>query len=244
MAVTENDFSGQVAVVTGGAKGIGRACVEAYLQRGAKVAVISRTQAELEAMAKQLGVGERLYIAKGDVSDEKAVASFFEETEERLGRVSILINNAAVVVMKLVDQMSVEEWDQAMAVNVRGVFLCSRELFQRRKKDGGKASIVNISSLAGIRATDKFPGFSSYAASKFAVVGLTECLAAEGAALGIRTNCIAPGAVDTELLRRAAPHLKTQTTPQDIAQSVLFLTDETRAGKINGTTLELFTNQK
>lgn len=240
MAGTEKRFAGKVVVVTGGAKGIGRGCVEAFLKEGAKVAVISRTQAELEQIAKELGV----LISAGDVSNERTVEAFFNEVEKKLGPVNIVVNNAAIVLSKLVADMSVADWDQVMAINVRGVFLCSRELFRRAQKAPRPASILNISSLAGIRATDKFPGFSSYAASKFGVVGLTECLATEGKAIGVRANCIAPGAVDTELLRSAAPHLKTETTPQDIANSVLYLSDETLAGKITGTTLEIYSNIK
>ncbi|NBX81882.1 SDR family NAD(P)-dependent oxidoreductase, partial [bacterium] len=127
-------------------------------------------------------------------------------------------------------------------INLTGTFLCAQEFFRCAKEKPGKRSIVNISSLAGIRGTEKFPGLSSYVASKFGVVGLTEALAVEGKALGVRVNCIAPGAVDTEMLRKAAPQLKADAMPADIAKIVVFLSDPEQSGVVSGSTVELFTN--
>jgi NAD(P)-dependent dehydrogenase (short-subunit alcohol dehydrogenase family) len=154
--------------------------------------------------------------------------------------VKFLVNNAATFHVTPVPQLSVEAFDEVMAVNVRGTFLCARELL-RHPVDGG--AIVNISSLGGVRRTEKFPGLAAYVASKFAVVGLTEALAVESIKLGVRTNAIAPGAVNTEMLREVAPHLRTSTEPEDIANSVLTLCDGTLSRRINGSLLEIYSNE-
>lgn len=238
-------FSNKVIVVTGAGKGIGRATAVAFAHAGASVAIGSRTLSELEAVKSEILKsisGAKVFAMVFDVSDEKSVSTFFDQTESALGSVDVLVNNAAILINKKIVDAQVSDWDKAMGVNVRGMFLTSRELFRRCEKNKKGGSIVNISSLAGIRGTDKFPGFSSYVASKFAVVGLTESLAVEGRTLGIRANCIAPGAVNTELLRREAPHLKTKTEPGDIAKNILFLADENESGSLSGSVIEVFSN--
>lgn len=238
-------FSNKVIIVTGSGKGIGLSTALQFALEGGAVALASRTGKELEA-AKNLilkAVPEsRVFTQVTDVSQEKEVEALFEGVEKTFGSVDILVNNAAVLINRKILSMSAGEWDQAMAINVRGIFLCSREFFRRCEKHGKGGSIVNISSLAGVRGTEKFPGFASYVASKFAVVGLTESLAVEGNTLGIRANCIAPGAVNTALLRREAPHLKTKTQPQDIAKTVLFLADAQESSSLNGSLIEVFSN--
>jgi 3-oxoacyl-[acyl-carrier protein] reductase len=129
-----------------------------------------------------------------------------------------------------------------MRINVRGSFLCAKEAFKHMKVGKRGGSIVNISSLAGIRGTEKFPGLSSYTVSKFAVIGLTESIAVEGKPHGIRANCIAPGAVKTRMLKEAAPELKTTTKPEDIAKTVLYLCDDTWSGHLTGSLVEVFSN--
>src|SRR5690606_24382138 len=141
-----------------------------------------------------------------------------------------------------IEDQSLEDWERVMAVNVRGPFLCSREAFRRMKAEKKRGTIINVSSLSGIRGVEKFPGLSSYVTSKFAVTGLTESLAVEGKDYGIRVNCVAPGAVDTLMLKGAAPHLKTKTTPEDIAKIILFLADESQSGSLNGAVMEVHSN--
>lgn len=238
-------FSNKVILVTGAGKGIGRASALLFATEGASVVLTSRTLKELEETKNLIQKADpkaKVLVKACDVSEEANVVALFQEAEKNLGSISVVVNNAAVLINKKVQEMSAADWDKAMAVNTRAVFLCSRELFRtcERSKRGG--SIVNISSLAGVRGTDKFPGFASYVASKFAVVGLTESLAVEGKVLGIRANCIAPGAVNTELLKREAPHLKTNTQPEDIAKQILFLADDTQSGALNGSVIEVFSN--
>lgn len=231
----------QIAMITGGAKGIGRACAEAFLKEGAKVSLISRSAQELEATSHallKLSPG-KLTTFCGDISNPSTVEQWFQKTQTELGTPSALVNNAAIFINKSVKDQSLEEWEQVIRINLTGSFLCAREFFKIAKI---KSAIVNISSLAGIRGTEKFPGLSSYVASKFAIVGLTEALAVEGKALGIRVNCIAPGAVDTEMLRQAIPSMRAKAIPSDIAKLVLFLCDETRSNIMTGSTLEVFSN--
>jgi NAD(P)-dependent dehydrogenase (short-subunit alcohol dehydrogenase family) len=238
-------LKGRVAIITGGGKGIGAATARLFADSGAKVVIVSRTRSELESVAASIesrhGKGACL-LETMDVSDESAVRRLFERTERELGAPSILINNAAIFTRAEIEAHTAEDWDRVMAVNVRGPFLLSREAFRSFKKAGQGGSIVNLSSLAGIRGTEKFPGLASYVTSKHAMVGLTEALAVEGRPHGIRANCVAPGAVDTEMLRQAAPHLKTQTRPEDVARILLHLSDPEQSGALNGSVIEIFSN--
>ncbi|MFO1162604.1 MAG: SDR family oxidoreductase [Reyranellaceae bacterium] len=238
----ENFFENGVALVTGAGRGIGKACALRFAERGADVAVVSRTPAELERARDEIQAktGRRVLALTGDVSDEASVAAVFRATRDQLGPVKFLVNNAATFHVAAIPQLSVEAFDEVMAVNARGTFLCARELLRHPVADG---AIVNISSLGGVRRTEKFPGLAAYVASKFAVVGLTEALAVESIKLGIRTNAIAPGAVNTEMLRQVAPHLRTSTQPEDIANTVLMLCDGNLSRRINGSLVEIYSNE-
>jgi NAD(P)-dependent dehydrogenase (short-subunit alcohol dehydrogenase family) len=136
--------------------------------------------------------------------------------------------------------MDVETWDRVIAVNLRGTFLCCREAFRIMSEQKGGV-IVNISSLSGVKGVEKFPGLSAYNVSKSGVAGLTEILAVEGKPYNIRVCAVSPGAVDTEMLRQAAPHLKAGMTPEDLADILLFIVDDT-GRMLNGSNIELFTN--
>lgn len=238
----ENSFQDGVALVTGGGRGIGKACALRFAELGADVAIVSRTRDELERAGHEIEArtGRRVLPVTGDVSDEASVARFFRAAREQLGPVKFLVNNAATFHVAAVTELAVGAFDEVMAVNARGTFLCSRELL-RHPVAGG--AIVNISSLGGVRRTEKFPGLAAYVASKFAVVGLTEALAVESIKLGIRTNAIAPGAVNTEMLRQVAPHLGTSTEPEDIANTVTMLCDGILSRRINGTLVEIYSNE-
>ena len=238
-------FEKKVAIITGGGRGIGAATAKLLASRGAKVVVTSRTQDEIEEVARalnaQYGEGTALAV-RTDVSDESAVQNLFRQAEIAYGHVDILVNNAGAIVVQDFIDFDSKAWDQVMNVNVRGSFLCAREFFRSIKNSGGRGCIVNLSSLGGIKGTEKFKGMSAYVVAKHAVVGLTESLAVEGRALGIRVNCVAPGAVDTLMLKQAAPFLKTKTTPDDVARTIAFLCDETQATALNGAIIEIHSN--
>jgi len=237
-------MSGQVVMITGGAKGIGRACAEEFLKNGDRVSILSRTLSELEKTTAELekNFPEKIAFFCGDIGKEEVVHQWFNETKSSWGIPTSLVNNAAIFNHQLVHEQSLEDWEKVIHVNVTALFLCAKAFFNQPNPEKIPRSIVNISSLAGIRGTEKFPGLSSYTTSKFAVVGLTEALAVEGRDLGIRVNCIAPGAVDTEMLRKALPHLKAKATPADIAKVVFFLSDPTHSGVLTGSTVEIFSN--
>ena len=127
-----------------------------------------------------------------------------------------------------------------MNVNLRGTFLCCREAFQLMAAQRGGV-IINLSSLSGVKGVEKFPGLSAYNVSKSGVAGLTEILAVEGKPYNIRVCAVSPGAVDTEMLRQAAPHLKAGMTPDDLAEILLFLADDS-GRMLSGSNVELFTN--
>ena len=236
----------RVIVVTGGGRGIGAAAASLLAGDGARVVLASRTADELAATERSIAAqagAERVLAVPTDLTREAAVVALFDKTLERFGDFHVLVNNAGRFVGGDFGDLDVETWDGVQAVNVRGAFLASREAFRRLRALGHGGAIVNLSSLGGIRGTQKFPGFAAYTASKFAVVGLTESLAVEGRPLGIRVNCVAPGAVDTQMMHEAAPFLRTGTTATDVARTIRFLCDDEESGALTGAVIEIHSNQ-
>ncbi|MDS4028218.1 MAG: SDR family oxidoreductase [Candidatus Contendobacter sp.] len=231
----------QVAFITGGGRGIGAATAEALARKGARVIVASRTEAELTAIVAQLrAAGLDAASITLDVADEAAVEAAFARIAAEQGRLDILVNNAAILLSGPFAEIAMTDWDRVLAINLRGAVLCARQAFRRMQERGG--AIVNVSSLGGVPGTEKFPGYAAYTVSKFALTGLTEALAAEGREHRIRVNAVAPGAVDTVMLRRAAPHLRTRTGPADVAKIIAFLCDSAESGCMTGATLAINSN--
>ena len=231
----------QVALITGGGRGIGAATAEALARKGARVIVASRTEAELAATVMQLrAAGLSAWSLQLDVADGAAVDAAFARIAAEQGRLDILVNNAAILLSGPFAEMAMADWDRVLAVNLRGAVLCARQAFRLMREHGG--AIVNVSSLGGVPGTEKFPGYAAYTVSKFALTGLTEALAAEGREHNIRVNAVAPGAVDTAMLRQAAPHLRTRTGPADVAKVIAFLCDSTESGCMTGATLTINSN--
>ena len=233
----------KIAFVTGGGRGIGAATAEVLAHRGAHVILASRTEAELTATVARLhAAGLSASTRVLDVADEAAVEAAFTTLTAEFGRLDILVNNAAILVSGPFAEMLPSDWDQVMGVNLRGAMLCARQAFRLMREQPGGGAIVNVSSLGGVSGTEKFPGYAAYTVSKFALTGLTEALAAEGRDRNIRVNGVAPGAVDTAMLRRAAPHLRTRTGPADVAKIIAFLCDPTESGCMTGATLVINSN--
>ncbi|MDG4549346.1 MAG: SDR family NAD(P)-dependent oxidoreductase [Candidatus Contendobacter sp.] len=234
-------LQGQVALITGGGRGIGAATAEALARKGVHVVVASRTEAELVATVARLRMaGSSASSRVFDVADEAAVNAAFAAITAEFGRLDILVNNAAILLSGPFADMAMADWDRVLAVNLRGAVLCARQAFRWMRDRGG--AIVNVSSLGGVPGTEKFPGYAAYTVSKFALTGLTEVLAAEGRAHRIRVNAVAPGAVDTAMLRQAAPHLRTRTGPADVAKVIAFLCDSAESGCMTGATLTINSN--
>jgi NAD(P)-dependent dehydrogenase (short-subunit alcohol dehydrogenase family) len=234
-------IKGRVAIITGAGRGVGRATAQLFARQGAHVILFGQTASHLQETRQAIvEQGAEALAVVGNVADEEHVLALFEQARTSYGRVDILVNCAGIVTVRPFIDMDASTWDSVINVNLRGTFLCCREAFRIMATQRGGV-IVNLSSLSGVKGVEKFPGLSAYNVSKSGVAGLTEILAVEGKPYNIRVCAVSPGAVDTEMLRQAAPHLKAGMTAQDLAEILLFMVDDS-GRMLNGTNLELFTN--
>lgn len=190
-------LDGKVAIVTGGARGIGRATAALFVAEGASVMLVDLQEADLRAAAESIG-GKKIAFTAADVSDAKQTEKYIEATASRFGGIDILFANAGIEgrVMPLTDY-PIEDFDRLIAVNLRGVFLALRAAAPHLAKRGG-GSIVVTSSVAGLVGAK---GLAPYVASKHAVIGLVKSAAAELAPLKIRVNTLNPGPIDNDMMR-------------------------------------------
>ena len=231
----------KVTIVTGAGSGVGRATALRFARAGSRVVLFGRTWETLKETAATIHDADGAALAvQGDVAREADVQALFARVSAVYGRVDILINCAGVIAVKPFAEMDTATWDRVLNVNLRGTFLCCQQAFEKMAEQGGGV-ILNISSLSGVKGVEKFPGLSAYNVSKAGVASLTEILALEGKPLNIRVAVVSPGAVDTEMLRQAAPHLKAGMTPEELAEILLFMADD--SGRVlSGTNLEIFSN--
>ena len=231
-------LTGQRAVVTAGAQGIGLAITEALLQQGAEVHICDVDRAALDKTKAQY---PQVHISHTDVGNEAQVLAMFSEIQARWGQLDILVNNAGIAgPTAAIEDTVLQEWQQTLDVNLTGAFLCTRSAVPLIKKAKG-GSIVNISSAAGRHG---FPLRSPYSATKFGVIGLTQTWAMELGPSGIRVNAILPGIVEgprqdrvlgakaqafgisLEAMRQRALErvsLRRMVTAQDIAAQIVFI---------------------
>lgn len=224
-----------VAVVTGAGSGIGRAVAARLARDGMRVLAAGRTASTLEATA---ALHELITAVPADISSEEDVARLAGAATDA-GSLRAWVNCAAVVEPAPFGELDPQRWDAVLDVNLRGTYLCCRAAFLRMRDAGG--AILNVASLSGVASVEKFPGLSAYNVSKAGVVALSEAVALEGRPHGVRCICLSPGAVDTEMLRRAAPHLRPGVTPDDVAAIVAFLLSDA-AAPLTGVNIPIFSN--
>jgi 3-oxoacyl-[acyl-carrier protein] reductase len=227
-------LEGKTAVVTGGARGIGRAIVEAFAEEGASVAIADALP-EREAapvLAEVAGAGRRGIYVHTDVAQEGQVQSMIDTVHQAFGGIDVLVNNAGILGRSPVEQMSIEAWDRVLDVNLRGAFLCCRFALGRML-ERGEGRIINVASQIGQVGE---PGLAHYSASKGGLIAFTKALAREVAARGVLVNAIAPGPISTGILppeseeleeaRKAALPIGRFGGVEEVAPTAVFLASE------------------
>lgn len=239
----------RVALITGGASGIGAAAAKLFACEGAAVAVMDLDEAGGERVAREItGSGGRALFVRGDVSVSEDCQRAVQHTVETFGGLDVLFNNAGIIRRASVLELTEDEWDRAMAVNVKSVYLMSKYAIPVMEKAGG-GSIINMSSGWGLVGGRRA---ASYCASKGAVVLLTKAMALDHGPQNIRVNCVCPGDTDTPMLRHEAEELGEPVDeflakaadrplqrilqPEDVARAALYLAGDASAS-VTGTSL-------
>lgn len=236
--MADKRLAGKVAIVTGSSRGIGRAVAERFAANGASV-VVNYTQGAKGAAAVVAGIeagGGTAFAIQADVSKSADVRHLVKQTLDRFGRVDVLVNNAGVMIAKGVLETTEEDWDLTMDVNLKGAYLCSKEVAPVMIRQGA-GSIINMSSNSGLYHPSAMR-FTEYVVSKAGMNGLTKAMAL---ALGpeIRVNAICPGWIRTDMVEEIDPAvqqrileetaLKRWGTPDDVAASAVFLASDDAA---------------
>lgn len=232
-------LDGRVGVVTGASRGVGAATAMELARAGVHVVIGSRTAVEpVEEKIRAEGLEATAVVC--DVSRGGDIEKLFSIAEE-ISPPSVLVTAAGVLHKALIEELEPDSWRRTIDVNLTGTFLAARRAFTSMRAAGG-GRMVTIASLSGVYATEKFPGLAAYNVSKYGVVGLTEAIAVEGRDHGISAVCISPGAVDTEMLRAAAPHLKAGLGPEDVGRLIVDLLNG-EFDAMSGANIPLFSNR-
>jgi len=224
------DFKGQIGIVTGGTRGIGKAIAEGLAREGVNVIVAGRNLEAADGVAVSLAAqGVRALGIRLDVASSGEVEKAFVEIRKEFDRIDILINNAGITRDGLLMRMREEAWDSVMDTNLKGVFLCTREVIKDMAKQR-YGRIVNITSVAAFMGN---PGQANYSAAKAGMVGFTKTVAREYAGRGITVNAVAPGFIETAMTDALPENIREEMkkliplgrfgTVEDIAKAVIFL---------------------
>jgi 3-oxoacyl-[acyl-carrier protein] reductase len=236
----------KVAVITGGAQGIGRAIAELFARRGAHIVIADINQEKAEATAQAIAAssGRRAIAVKTNVTDGENAQAMIDRTIAEFGRIDILVNNAGTTRDNLIVRMSDAEWDLVLGINLKGAFNCSKAAARPMMKQRA-GRIVNISSVSGLAGQ---AGQTNYSSSKAGLIGFTKALAREVGSRGITVNAVAPGFVPTDLTSDILAKMKDEAikmTPlgrlasvEDIAYAVGFLASD-EASFITGQVLSV-----
>jgi NAD(P)-dependent dehydrogenase (short-subunit alcohol dehydrogenase family) len=239
------DFAGRTALVTGAAMGIGAAVAELLAERGAAVSLVDRDAAALDEVAGRLrAAGAEVEIVVGDLREPQAIEAAVGRTLERFGRLDVLSNNAGVQRYGTLGTTPDDVWDEVYEINLKSIFRLSRAALPHLRKTRG--NIVNMASVQGLASQ---ANVVAYASAKHALIGLTRAAAVDCAADGVRVNAVAPGSVDTPLMRwalsladdpaaleaevRNMHPLRRMAEPREVAEVVAFLASE-RASFVTG----------
>lgn len=230
------DFSGKIAIVTGASGGIGRAVALRLAQDGADVACFGQNAERLQETADAIiQLGRRASVNRVDSKDPEAIQAGVNSVEKQWGRIDILVNNAGVTKDGLLIRMSVSDWDEVMAVNLRSTFLFTKAAARTMMKQRSGA-IVNVASIIGLIGN---PGQANYAASKAGIMAFTKSIAKELSSRGVRANAVAPGFITTRMTDQLDDDLQKKMLemiplsrygrPEDVAATVAFLASEDAA---------------
>jgi len=246
MTLERNDFSNKTVLVTGAGQGIGAAIAKIFASRGANVAIndVNKTVAD-ETVNEIASFGGTSKFFRADVTDESQINAMVNSIIDAFGSIDILVNNAGILGTSKTDELTVENWDRTLSINLKGAFICCKAaLAEMKKKKYGK--IINISSLAG--ESGGITVAADYSASKAGLLALTKKLALEVAEFNINVNAIAPGTTKTPMIDAISDEehsklvsripLKRLGEPEDIAYATCFLASE-EASYITGTTLDI-----